>query len=395
MCRSIINPLKTPAPFWTQPEYSAFENDDIEAFHRSISGYEPTPLVSLSSLARHLGVRRLLVKDESRRFELKAFKAMGASYAIYRYIKQVWEKQFGVQFELTNLCKPDLLEPLHLMPFCTATDGNHGRAVAWFARLLGQKAYIYVPAGTVRARMDNIRNEGAVVVEVDGDYDAAVERVAEDAERNGWTIISDTSYPGYTLIPAFIMAGYTTMFREIDNQLSDLRVDPPTHIIIQSGVGSFAAAAAWYYHRYHSEKPPALISVEPTEADCLLESVCSGDVTSSKGSQQTIMAGLNCATPSLIAWPLIRDRFSLFISIPDNYAKRAMRSFFYPDNEDPRIISGESGAAGLAGLIALQSSQPLAQAKRAVDLGPNSTVLLFNTEGDTDPEHFREVTSKS
>ena len=254
--------------------YAAFEADDIRSFHRSIPGYAPTPLVSLPGLAGNLGVAQISVKDEAHRFGLKAFKGLGASYAIYRFIKQRWEQQFGVQFEIANLYHSELLKLLNL-PLCTATDGNHGRAVAWFSRLIGHPSLIYMPNNTVAARIDNIRREGAGVVVVDGDYDEAVRAVARDAEQNGWQVISDTSYPGYTQIPYWIMAGYTTMFEEIDRQINpdegafDL-------ILLQSGVGSFTAAAGWYYGRRQESDRPKLVSVEPTDADCLLESIKHG-----------------------------------------------------------------------------------------------------------------------
>ncbi len=397
MCDIVSNPLRTPNPFWVQQEYAAFDSGDIRSFHSSIPGYYPTPLESLPSLAGQLGIAQLLVKDESQRFGLKAFKAMGASYAIYRFIKQEWERRFGVQFETENLYRRDLLKSMKLRPFCTATDGNHGRAVAWFAKMIGQSAVIYVPSDTVKARIDNIRGEGAEVVVVDGNYDDAVARVANDAGRNGWQVISDTSYPGYTQIPAWIMAGYTTMFEEIDEAMADRKTASLTHVFIQSGVGSFAGSAAWYYYRHHRESLPALISVEPTEADCLLESVRSGNggITPSRGSQISMMAGLNCGTPSLIAWPLIRDGFSFFLSLSDDYAKTAMRRFFRPLGEDPRIISGESGAAGLAGLTALLTADSLSDARKSVGLTSQSRVLVFNTEGDTDPTNFQSITAGS
>ena len=392
MCQFAFNPYLTDNPFWVQQEYASFENEDITTFHRSIPGYKPTPLIRLNGLAKELGVADVFVKDESHRFGLKAFKAMGASYAIYRFIKSEWEKKFGVQFEIANLYRPDMLARLDLWPFCTATDGNHGRAVAWFANMIGQKSVIYVPAGTVAARRTNIRNHGAQVVVIDGDYDRTVARMADDAERNGWKVISDTAYGGYTQIPAWIMAAYTTMFREIDKVAKESRF---THIFLQSGVGSFAGAAAWYYH--DKENQPKLISVEPMQADCLLESIRhgNGQPRTSRGSFETMMAGLNCGAPSLVAWPLIRDRFSLFMAVSDEFGKKAMRYYYKPVFDDPQIISGESGAAGLAALLALVESDSLVEAKARLELDASSKVLLFNTEGDTDPDNFKSIITAS
>jgi len=391
MCRYLLNPYLTESPDWDEMGYDSFNERDIAVFHNSIPGYKPTPVVSLPVLAVALGLKDIFVKDESHRFGLKAFKSMGASYAIYRFIKNEWEKRFGVEFKAENLYQRELLKEMNLPPFCTATDGNHGRAVAWFSKLIGQKAVIYLPAETVKARIDNIRNEGAEVVVVDGDYDEAVRRVAADAERNGWNIISDTSYAGYTHIPLWIMAGYTTMFREIDDVMRTVGGADFTHILIQSGVGSFAGAAAWYYRQ--GGRSPTLISVEPTAADCFHESILSGkgEPCRSRGDARTIMAGLNCATPSVIAWPLIRDRFTLFLALSDRHCRQAIRRYYHPEGNDPRIISGESGAAGLAALLALFSESSLARARQEIGLGRNSRVLVFNTEGDTDPVNFGQI----
>ncbi|UCD62918.1 MAG: diaminopropionate ammonia-lyase [Candidatus Zixiibacteriota bacterium] len=394
MCRFCLNPHVTDTPSWTRPEYAAFESSDILRFHRSIPGYSATPLLSLPVLAEKTGVSSIFVKDESRRFDLKAFKVMGASYAIYRFIKSGWERKFGVEFEIDNLYQPELLGQMDRPTFCAATDGNHGRAVAWFSRLLGCKAVVYMPAGSARARVGNIRSEGAVVEVIDGEYDEAVGTMAADAERNGWHIISDMSWPGHTETTGYVMAGYTTMFREIDDVLRSSKLPYPTHIIFQSGVGSFAAAGAWYYYRHRDASGAKLISVEPTRADCLLESALEGggDLRPSRGDLGSIMAGLNCRTPSLIGWPLIRDRFAMFLSMPDDYSKAAMRQYYYPHGEDPRIISGESGAAGLGALLALSSEDSLAEARRRLSIDDRSVILLFNTEGDTDPENFIAVT---
>lgn len=392
MCQYSLNPYLTDKPAWNQKECPAFYNNDILKFHQSIKGYQPTPLIELPALSKKLGVKEIYVKDESHRFGLKAFKAMGASYAIYRFIKQTWEKEFGVQFEICSLYhKPQMLKKLGLRPFCTATDGNHGRAVAWFARLINQKAVIYVPETTVAARITNIEKEGAQVVVVAGDYDQAVRRAASDAQRNGWTVISDTSYAGYTEIPTLIMAGYTTIFREIDPRPGF------ESVFVQSGVGSFAASAAWYYNQYHKETRPKLISVEPTDAACLLESIRhrNGQLRAARGGLNSIMAGLNCGTPSLVAWPLIRNRFNLFLSVPDKYAAVAMRQFYYPKGDDPEIISGASGAAGLGGLLALLGEEKLAAAREKLGINSMSRILLFNTEGDTDPVHFGKVINRT
>jgi diaminopropionate ammonia-lyase len=391
MCEYAFNPFLTSSPETVVPVEEAFQQDDIQSFHESIPGYAPSPLVSLQSLATELGVGGIQVKDESHRFGLKAFKGLGASYAIYRFIKRAWEHEFGVSFQSANLYEPDLIQRLRLPVFCTATDGNHGRGVAWFSGLLRHRAVIYMPHNTVNARIENIKKEGAQVVIVDGAYDEAVELAADDAQRNGWQIISDTSYEGYTEIPAWVMAGYTTLFREIDRQTSsDLQFD---FIFLQGGVGSLAAAAVRYYLPRSDRGCPRFICLEPVQADCLMASIRSsaGELTRSTGRLDSLMAGLNCGTPSLIAWPILRDSVDLFLAIPDRYALDAMKTYYHPTGTDVRIVSGESGAAGLAALIALMKDRSLDGARERLGIGSSSRVLLFNTEGDTDPDHFQRI----
>jgi diaminopropionate ammonia-lyase len=320
---------------------------DARAFHRTLPGYAPTLLVALPELAQKLGAKNLWVKDESKRFGLNAFKALGASYAIHRFLKG--RNAEGITFT-------------------TATDGNHGRAVAWTAARLHQRAVIYVPGNTSRARIDALKEEGAEVVVVDGNYDETVVRAAKDAEKFGRQVISDTAWPGYTEIPRWIMEGYETLFDEIDEQIPKA----PTLVMLQAGVGGLAYAGACHYRR---GKGPRLICVEPTDADCLLESIASpdGSIQVAKGKQNSIMAGLNCGTPSLVAWPLLREALDGFVAVDDAYAEDAMRQLA------PKVVSGESGAAGLAGLLALPKE------------AQGQDVLLISTEGDTDPESYRRI----
>jgi len=389
MLRYVSNPFFREKPCWAGPVSQAFESTDIADLHRSIPEYQPTPLVELPDLARELGVGRILVKDEGFRLGLKAFKALGAAYGCYRFLREYLENDgrgcppasefYGSQFAL---------HPRELT-FCTATDGNHGRGVAWVARKLRQEAVIYMPSGSAAARIDNIRGEGAEVVVVEGTYDEAVRQCVENAGIHGWRIISDTSWPGYEQIPRWIMAGYLTMFREVRAALeTDVQIDS---VIVQGGVGALAGAAAWYF-RWESRWPKAkLVSVEPLEAACLLESISSpaGEPTESRGRQDSIMAGLNCGYPSPAAWPLIQQAFNLFVAVSDDRCLDAMRRYYYPTGSDPRIVSGESGAAGLAALLALADYDSAVDARAGFGLGTDKTVLLINTEADTDPAGFR------
>jgi len=393
MSRFAANPFRKHPPRWDDVISAAFKDPEIFAVHQSIPEYHPTPLVALPALARRVGVKQILIKDEAHRFGLNAFKALGATYAIYRFINHELAARGAPPVFPSDFYRSAKVIPPDTFTFCTATDGNHGRGVAWAARKLKQRAVIYMPANTVAARINNIKAEGAEVIIVDGTYDDAVTTATEQAGKHGWQIISDTSWPGYADIPRWIMAGYTTMFREIDQQQT-----PGTTInlvFVQAGVGALAAAAAWYYNQGQGRATPQLVSVEPTDADCLLESIRSpdGHPRQSRGAQNSIMAGLNCGTPSPIAWPLICSGFDMFIAVPDEFSMRAMQSFYLPEADDPRIISGESGAAGLAALLALREDDSLNIARSALHLSSDTTILLLNTEGDTDPVHFQQIAS--
>ncbi len=368
--------------------------ETIREFHQSLPGYWPTSLIRLPALAEKFGIKDILIKDESSRMNLKAFKVLGASYAIYRLLKQKYEQKTGVKFSINQFFEKETKTVIGEITFCTATDGNHGRAVAWTAKQLGQKAVIYMPADSVKARIENIQNENGKVVLVDGSYDLAVKQAALDAEQNGWTVISDTSYQGYENIPKDIMAGYLTIFDEINDALAPDYLNKNDFVIVQCGVGALAAAAGVYYNGFRGEKP-TLICVEPIEADCMLESILRGDgsIRSSQGSLETIMVGLNCGTPSSVAFPIIQDSFGLFLAIEDNYCEKAMRIFYNPIKNDSRIIAGESGAAGLAGLLVIMSPE-YQGLREKLQLNENSRVLLINTEGDTDPAGFEKIINR-
>jgi diaminopropionate ammonia-lyase len=367
------HPLKVDAP-------SVSEIDEIAAFHSKLPGYAPTPLVSIDGIAKELGIKRLLVKDEGKRFGLKAFKALGASYAVYKMLQKRDDNLNPGEF-LSERGKK-LAEGI---TFTCATDGNHGRALAWIARLLGRKAVIFMPQGSVPSRIDAIRSEGADVVLVEGGYDDAVRRAAEEAEKKGWVVIADVGYPGYMEIPRYIQMGYMTIFRETINQLAERGEKTPDIVFLQAGVGAFASASALYF------SDPAdgirLVSVEPGDADCLFRSAEAGDGTahSSPAFGNTIMVGLNCETPSMAAWPIVRDRFDCYITIEDHYAEVAMRVL-----TGEGIVAGESGAAGLGGLIALLE-EDASFAEEKLQLRDDAHVLVINTEADTDPEGYRRI----
>jgi diaminopropionate ammonia-lyase len=375
MCETAFNELCRERPAWTGPEYAFLQDRDMLEFHRSLPGYAPTPLHELPALAARLKLGGILVKDESQRFGIKAFKPLGASYAVYRFQDR------------------EALAKLGSFTFCAATDGNHGRAVAWTARQLGQKAVIYMPADSVPARVENVRSEGAEVVLLAGTFDLCVERCAADAAKNGWQAISDTAYAGYREIPGWILLGYTTIFTELQGLLHGPMKTGVDLVILPAGVGGLAAAGAFFYAKNYGARRPFLACVEPVSSDCFLESVRfgKGEPLPTKGKQTSIMAGLNCGVPSPLAWPIVRDAFPFFIAVGDEYAEQAMRRYYHPLRGDPRIVSGESGSSGLAALLALTTSEKLAGVRARLPLGPQSRVLLLNTEGDTDPENFRKV----
>ena len=349
----------------------SWNDRQVKNFHRSLEN-KKTPIVSLPSLARVLGINRLLLKDESKRFGLGSFKALGASYAMNNQI------QNNPQIEV----------------FCTATDGNHGRAVAWMSRKLGRKAVIYMPKGTVPARVDAIKNEGAEVFVIGGGYDAAVKTASSHVEKENkknnyqtFSLIQDTAWEGYEEIPLDIMRGYSTQFSEIGEQIRDQKVDV---LFLQSGVGSWAASVIGYIIR-EWEQVPFFISVEPYSANCLYESIKKGYRVTVENNKKTNMAGLNCGSVSSLAWQILKNGLSGAISISEKLSERAMKTLASKSSSDPEIISGESGAAGLAGLIGLCDSQKFKNFKKTIHLNNRSSILVINTEGDTDPLNYQEV----
>lgn len=356
-------------------------------FHESLPGYRETPLVALESLSRRLGVKRLWVKDENARFDLKAFKVLGASYAIAVTIAQ----ETGIDpadltFDRILSAALAMRKPI----FVTATDGNHGRAVAWTAEKLGCRAVVYLPGGSSRHRLEAIRSFGAEASLVDGNFDDAVRFAAEQAAANGWVLMQDTAWPGYEAIPTAIMQGYTTLLSESYRQLADER---PTHVFVQAGVGSLAAALMAYVCRFQTDPRPYFTVVEPAAAACFYRSAVIGDGNPHpvSGSLDTLMAGLACGEPSRLAWPILSRNADGFVVCPDRTAINGMRLLARPAPGDAPIVSGESGAV-TAGLVAeLLGSPALKNTARQMGLGPDSKILVLSTEGDTDPELYRRI----
>ncbi len=361
-------------------------------FHREIPGYKMTPLRALPNLAHMLGVGGIYIKDEAERLELNSFKVLGGSYAISRYI----QKRLGLTDEETTydyLVSDECHKRLGDVTFAAATDGNHGRGIAWAAMKLRHKCVIYVHKETSQARIDAIRRYGAQVTVVDGNYDDAVRLIAEEARKNNWTIISDTSWDGYTEIPTWIMQGYTTMLLEAQEQFSGMGITRPTHVIVQAGVGALAASVIGFYAALYPENPPVFIVVEPDKAPCVFESIKANDgkCHSVKGDLDTIMAGLACGDPSPIAFDILSHNADFFLSVPDYIAARGMRILSCPLKGDPFMISGESGAVPLGALYSLMTEKGDEELRARMGINSSSLIFMVNTEGNTDPKHFRQI----
>jgi len=366
-----VNPARVRAAAPDRPTPGA---GSPRAFHRRLPGYRPTPLVHAPSLAASLGVGRVWVKDESARLGLPAFKMLGASWASYRVVVD----RLGHEPAWTTV--DDLataIEPVGPLTLVAATDGNHGRAVARTARLFGLRSEILVPAGTAVARIDAIASEGADMTVVDGSYDRAVEIAAARASSDH-VVVSDTSWPGYDVIPGWVIDAYATIFDEVAEQLAASHAAPPDVVMAQVGVGALAAAAIrWRWDGAHVD--PMVIVVEPTSAACAMRSAHAGHPVEVPGPHGSLMAGLNCGRVSDLAWPDLHRGTDVFVAVTDAAAERAM---IYLDTIG--VTAGETGGSGLAGLRSLVEVAPDL-------LPPDASVLVINTEGATDPRSYARI----
>lgn len=362
------------------------------AFHRSFPQYEVTPLKKLSHMAGYLGIKNLYVKDESYRFGLNAFKVLGGSFAMARYIaKQMGKDVSELPYDV--LISDELRKEFGQATFFTATDGNHGRGVAWAANKLGQKAVVRMPKGTTKTRLENIQKLGATVTIEDLNYDDCVRMAAAEAEKtpNG-IMVQDTAWEGYEEIPAWIMQGYGTLAREARRQLFADCCERPTHIFVQAGVGSLAGAVIGYFANLYPDNPPVMCVVEASAADCIYRSAQkgTGERINVSGDLSTIMAGLACGEANTLSWDILRNHASAFFSCPDWISAKGTRMYGVPLAGDPVVISGESGSVPM-GLLAYICRDARTDMREALGLDENSEVLLISTEGNTDPVRFREV----
>ena len=367
--------------------YSSWD-EQPRAFHRRLPGYAPTPLVSAPLLASRLGIGQLWIKDEASRFGMPSFKILGTSWALYRALIA----RLGAEVEPWNTLEElaSRFETLLPLTLVAATDGNHGRAVAHLATLLGFAAHIFVPCNMAESRVDAIKQEGALVTIIDGTYDDAI-RYAAAQESEQHLVLSDTSWAGYEMIPKWVIEGYSTIFQEVHEELLQWQQSEPDLVFVQIGVGALAAAVVQYYQRTAASASThvKLVGVEPTSAACVLASMQAGQIISLADPPQSIMAGLNCGTPSLVAWPLISTGIDLFITIEDEWAKRGMCEL-----ASLGLVAGETGAAGIGGLEALLTDPSFQTMRNVLGITTTTRVLVICTEGATDPGAYERIVGK-
>lgn len=347
-----------------------------------------TPLHALPALAGKLGLGSLHIKDEGFRLGLGSFKALGGAYALLILVQEEASRRLGRSVPVEELLSEEVRTIAKDMTFACATDGNHGRSVAQGAQLIGARAVIFVHAGVSEARIEAIAQFGAEMIRVAGNYDDSVAEAACVAEERGWTVLSDTSWPGYEYIPGLVGQGYTAMVREILAELEE----PPTHVFLQAGVGGFAAAVAGHLSVVLNERRPHVTVVDPARAACLYESAKQGKPVKVDESQSTIMAMLECYEPSLVAFRILERVADGFMTVDEDAAIDTMRQLANPLPGDPAIVAGESGGAGLAGLVTVLKDKTLAD---QIGLGPEARVLVINTEGATDTALFEQLVGVS
>ena len=366
--RAVINRFRESGPFPLE------SRDAVRTFHRGLPGYQPTPLYRRTGLANQVGIRDFYLKYEGTRFGLSAFKGLGGSWALHQLLRQ----------------RPGSFDTVS-----TASEGNHGRAVAWAARLMKVPCVIFLPAHAAPERIENIRREGATLVMVEGTYEDAVRRCDQDSRARGWQIISDVGYEGYLEIPPLVVEGYSTLYQEIDEQLAQSAWVEPDVVLVPGGVGGILQAGVDHYRA--RAKSPAIVGVEPISADCLAASLASpaGEPVVSVGDRQTTSACLNCAEVSWPSWPSIRRGVDAILAIEDRYAMDAVRRLYRAGPGEASVMAGNSGAAATGGLIALMTDPAAAALKEHLQLGPDSVVLALCTEGAIDQAAFQQVIGAS
>lgn len=356
----------------------------VEHHLRHRGHHAETPLVSLPGLAAATGVAAIHVKDEGQRLGLGSFKALGGAYAVIRLVLEEAAARLARAVEMEALHSPDVRQIAQSMTFACATDGNHGRSVAQGAEFVGARSAIFVHSGVSDERVAAIARFGAEMIRVSGSYDDSVKEAARVAQERGWTIVSDTSWPGYERIPGLVMQGYTALVREALRQMPA----PPTHVFIQAGVGGIAAAVAGHFAIVSGERRPVFTVVDPARAACLFETARAGHPVTVPHGEPTVMAMLECYEPSLVAWRILARAADAFMTVDEKDAVSVMRRLANPAVGDPAIVSGESGGVGLAGFLKAVADSDV---KAALSIDRDSRILVVNTEGATDPGRYREI----
>jgi diaminopropionate ammonia-lyase len=360
----------------------------IDSFLRALEGHSPTPLVCLPALARQQGVASIHVKDEGRRLGLSSFKALGGAYAVAMLVLEEAGLRLGRKLGPEDLSGREVRAVAAGMTVTCATDGNHGRSVAWGARAAGCRAVIFIHGGVSQGRAEAMAAFGAEIRRIDGSYDDSVRIAAETAAREGWTVVSDTSWQGYETIPLAVMQGYTAMAGEALDALEQ----PPTHLFLQAGVGGMAAAVSAYACQRLGKGAPKIVVVEPGRAACVFASAKAGRVVTIPHGEPTVMAMLECATPSPVAFEILRSLADGYVTLEEYEAMEAMKRLADPSDGDAAVVAGESGGTGLAGFLACMGDP---EARGHLRLGPDSRILVFNSEGATDPAIYAGIVGRT
>ncbi|MCM3718557.1 diaminopropionate ammonia-lyase [Fictibacillus phosphorivorans] len=387
-----INEKKKPYSSKVLHDFTNSEIKRVYQFQKTHPLYNETPLVRLSNLAAELGVEEIFVKNEACRFGLNAFKVLGGIYAVGKFLaERIGRDIESLSFE--ELKSPKIRELTGELTFISATDGNHGRGVAWAARELGHKSVIYMPKGSSTRRLEAIKAEGAHAEITHYNYDDAVRLASSHAKVNGWIVIQDTSWEGYEDIPLWIMQGYATISKEIVEQMEVISEEPPTHVFLQAGVGSFASSVAAFLIQHYRERYPKIIVVEPHQANCFYLSFKNKGESfqTVSGDMDTIMAGLACGEPNPRAWDILSHFSEASFSCDDSISALGMRILGNPIGKDQRIISGESGSVTTGLIYCLTKNKALFEVKEKLKINEKSRILLINTEGDTDEAHYRKT----
>ena len=389
----VLNGQSDPKRAYDHRQREIIDLDHTAAARREIAnwpGYQPTPLLSLPALAFSVGFERLWCKNEGERFAIRSFKALGGAYAVLWRLQQIAAERLRGPVSAAMLVAGEARPLVRDVVVACASDGNHGAAVAWGAQMFGCRSVVYLPGRVNPARAAAIERLGARVVRIDGVYDDAVDRLAADCRRHGWINVPDTSASGDNETPAVVMRGYTLLAEEILDQLPKGQL--PTHVFLQGGVGGFAAAVVAFFWRSLGARRPRVVVVEPTSAACLAASAAAARPVSVGGDLDTVMGCLACGQVSRIAWEILQDGVDAFLTLSDDAIAPTMLLLSEGLEDDPPIFAGESGAAGIAAVLAAAAQEDIA---RALALAPDSRVLTICTEGPIDVASFRRLTGRT